>query len=1019
MPATASASALDHDLIRNPPARLRGTPFWSWNHDLSDHQRLRDQIDALGDMGMGGVHLHSRMGLQTAYLSDEWFDAVRVSHEHCRSRGMLTWLYDEDTWPSGFAGGLVGRELRYRQRTLCVRRHDSDAPVPEPVDDTDSDAMPLRRHLASWRIELDADGYLLAATPAEAGAHGADIWSAWIEISPDNSRYNGGGYLDALNPAAVDAFISCTHERYLAAFGGSFPDDVPAIFTDEPQYARHRPLADPRTGVARFPWTDDLPTSYHERFGADLIADIPDLVWSRREAVQGARWRFFDHVTERFVCAFADRIGTWCEQHGIALTGHMMQEPSLRSQIGDIGEAMRHYRGFQIPGIDMLCDQEEFTTAKQAASAARQDGRAGVLSELYGVTDWDFPFAGHKRQGDWQAALGVTVRVHHLTWLSMAGDAKRDYPASIGPHMPWCHEYPVIEDHFARVGAALTQGQARVRLAVVHPIEGAWLQCGPQATDGIAFNELDDSFQNLTRWLVDQHVDFDFICESRLPEQSHGVVDGRLQIGAMAYDAVLVPNMRSIRSTTLAALSSLQQAGGGVVVAGELPQAVDGVSNAQAVDQALRAALRVPWSQSAILAACETWREVAIRAGAGEHTESLYQLRELGTGERVLFACDRRRSGGALACSVRVRGEFSVAGIDTASGESQALPCQHSDGWTTFAWTAEPSGHCLVHLQPGSASDDGAPAPCYQVVQDCPRPQACERDEANVLLLDRAEWALNDEPWQPRCDVMITHRALVQRFAWPSWCQPWTVSDAGPVQRLRLRFPIECSATVVAPRLALERAAETTIRIDGVAVTAAPAGYWVDPCFSLVALPDLAPGQHVIELDGPVDALRRPEWCYLLHDSAVRCLGERVEVGGAIPVPAWGDLCQQGLPNYAGNVTYRLELPIAEDGSYALRLPRIGGALARVWCDERDCGPVHRAPWRCELDELSAGSHAIAITVFGHRRNAFGAVHNDEPGFNWWGPRAWHVQGDGHRDAWILRPTGLLRAPILERITAG
>ena len=66
----------------------------------------------------------------------------------------------------------------------------------------------------------------------------------------------------------------------------------------------------------------------------------------------------------------------------------------------------------------MLYDSRELNTAKQAQSAVHQYGREGMLSELYGVTGWEFDFRGHKLAGDWQAALGVTVRVHHLTWTS-------------------------------------------------------------------------------------------------------------------------------------------------------------------------------------------------------------------------------------------------------------------------------------------------------------------------------------------------------------------------------------------------------------------------------------------------------------------------------------------------------------------------------------------------------------------------------------------------------------------------
>ena len=46
------------------------------------------------------------------------------------------------------------------------------------------------------------------------------------------------------------------------------------------------------------------------------------------------------------------------------------------------------------------------------------------MSELYGVTSWSFDFRRHKLQGDWQAALGITLRVPHLSWVSMKGGGK-------------------------------------------------------------------------------------------------------------------------------------------------------------------------------------------------------------------------------------------------------------------------------------------------------------------------------------------------------------------------------------------------------------------------------------------------------------------------------------------------------------------------------------------------------------------------------------------------------------------
>ena len=61
-------------------------------------------------------------------------------------------------------------------------------------------------------------------------------------------------------------------------------------------------------------------------------------------------------ITDLFVQSYCCKIGSWCDQHGLHLTGHVMGEPSLLSQTQAVGDAMRCYKAFGIPGIDMLCD---------------------------------------------------------------------------------------------------------------------------------------------------------------------------------------------------------------------------------------------------------------------------------------------------------------------------------------------------------------------------------------------------------------------------------------------------------------------------------------------------------------------------------------------------------------------------------------------------------------------------------------------------------------------------------------
>ena len=88
----------------NPPSVYRAKPFWAWNGRL-DEPELRRQIRTMKQMGLGGFFMHSRVGLATPYLSKKWFDLVGACIDEARKQKMEAWLYDEDRWPSGWAGG--------------------------------------------------------------------------------------------------------------------------------------------------------------------------------------------------------------------------------------------------------------------------------------------------------------------------------------------------------------------------------------------------------------------------------------------------------------------------------------------------------------------------------------------------------------------------------------------------------------------------------------------------------------------------------------------------------------------------------------------------------------------------------------------------------------------------------------------------------------------------------------------------------------------------------------------------
>ena len=82
-------------LFENPGAEYRGKPFWSWNGELRKEELLR-QLSIIKEMGFGGFFMHSRAGLITEYLGEEWFELVNAVADEGEKLGLEAWLYDED-----------------------------------------------------------------------------------------------------------------------------------------------------------------------------------------------------------------------------------------------------------------------------------------------------------------------------------------------------------------------------------------------------------------------------------------------------------------------------------------------------------------------------------------------------------------------------------------------------------------------------------------------------------------------------------------------------------------------------------------------------------------------------------------------------------------------------------------------------------------------------------------------------------------------------------------------------------
>ncbi len=406
------------ELFQNPTRQYRGKPFWSWNGKLEEQELLR-QIDIIKEMGFGGYFMHSRTGLETEYLGEEWFTLINKCAEYGDQKGMESWLYDEDRWPSGSAGGMVTKEEKYRamfMEMLCIGE--------EELEELQWDKSIAAVFACRLKDGIFCDKRLLKKGEILLSEETAVVFR--LRYSACNDNYNGYCYLDTMNKEAVQRYIEVTHEKYNEKSGDKFGVKIQGIFTDEPH--RGGCFTDFAEGeVNAAPYTPGMFDEFEIRFGYSLLDNLPELFLRKQPGeLSKVKRDYFELCQQLFLENFAIPVYRWCKEHNLIFTGHVLHEDSLCAQSVMQGSLMRFYEYMEYPGIDLLAEHTQcYWVAKQIDSVARQLEKEWVLSELYGCTGWQTNFQSYKNIGDWQVLFGINLRCPHLSWYTMKGEAKR------------------------------------------------------------------------------------------------------------------------------------------------------------------------------------------------------------------------------------------------------------------------------------------------------------------------------------------------------------------------------------------------------------------------------------------------------------------------------------------------------------------------------------------------------------------------------------------------------------------
>ncbi len=491
-------------------------------------------IGGYKDLGLGGIVCN--VAFQDYMVSEANWRKLVAGVEACAELGMVVWLYDEEGYPSGAAGGLVLKENPAFEALALA--YDPSRPDP------------------------------LFLRPAYEHTHAS------------NNFHAARRYVNVIDDRAVRAFISATHDAYYRRLQRHFGKTVQAFFTDEPSLiavnlgqlpeevrAKVR-VADPIDAAVRplptVPWGHDLADLYRKRYGEDLVAHRKSLFTGDGAEDRRLRSQFWELVADLVADRYFGAIQRWCQAHRVASSGHTLWEEAIMHHPALDGNKLKVLTRMDIPGLDLLTSDPEaiihsgWMTAGLPASAAALNGGRRVMTE---VSDFAQTMG---RQGParlpemqataaWQAAWGVTEFTLYY--------AIRQRPAD---------EYRAYNDYIGRLNALLKPARPISEVLLYYPVRDLWAEYLPVAeplqlsSQSARAQRIVRSFTRIGQTLQRNQIPFMMIDHEHLAS-ARPEGDGSLRIGHHRFTTLLVPADVELPRAAAQVVEAFRKQGGKVL----------------------------------------------------------------------------------------------------------------------------------------------------------------------------------------------------------------------------------------------------------------------------------------------------------------------------------------------------------------------------------------------------------------------------------------------------------------------
>lgn len=580
--STASNSQEDplYSEFLNPPRQYSPMPFWFWNGKL-EPAKVQEQVRRMVDQHVYGAFLHARDGLQTPYLSDEWFAAVGAGLEEAKRDGFYFNFVDEYDWPSGevrniwMAGNhqseVLARKPDFRMKTLAYKEQIVHGPQSITMPEVSQfQAVLVVRWLGGGRIDRES----LHALDLPSGSSPVQ-WTApagdWLvmEFYLESATGFDGGVVDLMNPDAIKLYFDLSYGEYYRRFRPYFGNTIQFSFSD------HEGVFGYRIG-----WTPALYDSFKSRTGYDLRTVLPLLIYDAGNDSGKVRQDYLATVTQLYQDSYWSGITAKAKQLGIGRSGHAWEE-NLQSGAAFEGSLFALERGLDPVGVDSLGDfGRQPLNFKVAQSVADFEGRR-FACENQGVqgTDSYLDMEGLRKATNAIGAWGVNLFIPHAFDYDVS---RANYPPD-WLHQPYWPHFSAYADYTRRISFMNAEDSHHVtNVLLYYPMTTVWADSAPVFDHQSDYQHLSDPpnwrnssvmvndyYTRLILRLAERQWDYN-IADDYYFERAR--VEGKeLVIGPQRFQAVVLPPVSTLGSKTLQKLQEFYRAGGAVFALRMLP----------------------------------------------------------------------------------------------------------------------------------------------------------------------------------------------------------------------------------------------------------------------------------------------------------------------------------------------------------------------------------------------------------------------------------------------------------------